>query len=197
MAENLSYLYSEAPVSATAEDPDVPSPDPPLSPFLLAARWQSHDLYGEDMPRVAADLLETGYDTPALRRLAGEIQVHSFSDVEPLVARMFHELGVEFPLSGVQARMVTTRQVAREVIAGLRNRWAAANYLEIVVWGWHAWHPLDSNIAALFAINDEIDWDQPYRRGVDTLNREMLNLFALVARLPDSEIIQPGSRVSE
>jgi hypothetical protein len=197
MADNLCYLYTEAPISATADYPDVPNPDSPLSPFLLAARWQSHDLYGEDMPRVAADLLEAGYDTPALRRLAGEIQVHSSSDVEPLVARMFHELGVAFPLSGVQARMVTTRQVAREVIAGLRNRWAAANYLEIVVWGWHAWHPADPNIAALFAINDEIDWDQSYRRSIDTLNREMLSLFALVARLTDSEIAEPGSPVSE
>jgi hypothetical protein len=106
------------------------------------------------MPRVAADMLEAGYDTPALRRLAGEIQVASSSDVEPLVTQVFHELGVAFPLSGVRARMVTSRQVAREVVAGLRNRWAAASHLEIVVWRWIA---PDATLDALFSINDEID----------------------------------------
>ena len=44
------------------------------------------------MPLVAADLLEAGYDTPSLRRLAGELNVASYSDVEPLVARMFPTL---------------------------------------------------------------------------------------------------------
>ena len=190
MAENLSYLYAEAPVSATGEYPDVPPPDPPLSPLLLAARWQSHDLYGEDIPGVAADMLEAGYDTPALRRLAGEIQIASSSDVEPLVTQMFHELGVGFPLSGVRARMVTSRQVAREVVAGLRNRWTAASHLEIVVWRWNA---PDGTLAALFSINDEIDWDQQYRRNIDILNRELLDLFARIGRLTDSEIAQFGS----
>lgn len=194
MAENLSHLYAEAPVSATAEYPDVPAPDPPLSPLLLAARWQSHDLYGEDMPRVAADMLEAGYDTPALRRLAGEVQVASSSDVEPLVTQVFHELGVAFPLSGVRARMITSRQVAREVVAGLRNRWTAASNLEIVVWRWNA---PDRTLAALFSINDEIDWDQQYRRDIDTLHREMLDLFARIGRLTDCEIAQFESPVSE
>lgn len=190
MAENLSNLYTRAPVSVAEEYPDVPSPDPPLSPFLLAARWQSRELYGEDMPKVAADLLECGYDSPALRRLAGEILVHSSSDVEPLVTQAFRELGVAFPLSEIQARMVSTRQVAREVIAGLRNPWAAGHTLEFAVWNRDA---PDETISALFSINDEINWDPQYRRSLDKLDRDLLDVFARLARLNDSDIARTNS----
>jgi len=89
------------------------------------------------------------------------------------------------PLSKTEANLVITRQVAREVIAGVRNRWAAANHLEIVVWSWNA---PDAVLSALFAINDEIGWEERYRRSIDTLNRELLNLFASLARLTDSDI---------
>src|SRR5579859_1836679 len=86
----------------------------------------------EDMPRVAADLLEAGYETPSLVRLAGEINVSSSADVEPLVALTFRELGVRYPITQTEADLIVSRHVAREVIAGQRNAWAAANYLEIV-----------------------------------------------------------------
>jgi hypothetical protein len=54
-----------------------------------------------DMPRVAADLLEAGFDTPATRRLAGETQINNSADAQPLVSRMFSELGIS-PLLGEQ-----------------------------------------------------------------------------------------------
>ena len=133
--EDFSDLYTKAPISHSPEYPDVPVPDAALSPRLLAARWQSHDLYGQDMPRVAADLLEAGYDTPSLVRLAGEMNVESSADVEPLVGRVFRELGVRYPISETEAKLISSRQIAREVIAGKRNAWASANHLEIAFWG--------------------------------------------------------------
>ncbi len=154
--EDFSDLYTSPPISVATNYPDVPAPDPPLSPYMLAARWQSHDLYGEDMPRIAADLLEAGHDTPTLRRLAGEMNVSSSSDVEPLVERMFKDFAVRYPLSEPEANLIVSRQIAREVIAGVRNPWAAANYIEIAIWGWRV---PNSRLGAIVEIKDEIDWE--------------------------------------
>jgi hypothetical protein len=185
--EDFSNLYTSSPVSFADTYPDVPAPDPPLSPHLLAPRWQSHDLYGEDMPRIAADLLEAGHDTPSLRRLAGEMNVVSSRDMEPLLAQMFRELGVRYPINQSEANLIVSRQVAREVIAGLRNAWAAANHLEIAIWGWTARNPL---LQTIFEINDEIDWDPGYGRSMPALKSELLDSFASLATLTDHEIAQ-------
>jgi hypothetical protein len=181
----LPGLYSEPPRSATESYPEVPPPDSPLSPRILAARWASHDLYGEDMPSIAADLLEAGYDTPTLRRLAGEMQVACSADVEDLVGRMFGELGVLYPLSERHAKLIVTRQIAREVIAGERNAWAAANHLEIAIWSWKSG---TTDLEALFSINDEINWNSSHRRPVAVLNSALLETLARLAVLSDEQV---------
>jgi hypothetical protein len=155
--------------------PEVPPPDAPFSPILLAARWTSHDLYGEEMPEIAANLLGAGFDTPALRQLAGEILINNTADAEPLVGRMFSELGVSYPLQEREANLIITRQIAREVIAGSRNAWAAASHLEIVIWDWTAGN---SDLDLMFSINDEVNWDASYRRSISALNDSLLSVFA-------------------
>jgi hypothetical protein len=183
--EDLRGLYTDPPFSAASEYPDVPLPALPLSPMILAARWTSHDLYGEDMPGIAADLLEAGLDTPALRRLAGETEISNSADAEPLVSRMFRELGVVYPLREQEGKFIASRQLAREVIAGRRNAWAAASHLEIVIWGWN---PPNADLAAVFSINDEIDWDIPYRRPLSDLTNDLIDRFARIATMTlDSE----------
>jgi hypothetical protein len=127
--EDFLDLYTRPPTSLATSYPDVPAPEPPYSPYLLAARWAVHDLYGEDIPRIAADLLEAGYDTPTTRRLAGEMNVSSSSEVEALVKRMFRGFAVRYPLQQTEANLIFSRQIAREVIAGILNPWAAANKL--------------------------------------------------------------------
>jgi hypothetical protein len=185
--EDFSDLYTSPPLPYSQEYPDVPPPDAPLSPYLLAARWQSHDLYGEDIPRVAADLLEAGYDTPSLVRLAGEINVGSSAEVEPLVSRMFRELGVRYPISETEAKLIVSRQIARQVIAGERNPWAAANHLEIAIWGWRGVGiPM---LEEVFMINDEIDWDKRHRRPLKDLRTSLLGCFASLARLRDNDVV--------
>jgi hypothetical protein len=116
--------------------PEVPAPGDPLSPTLLASRWVSGDLRGEDMPGVAVDLLEAGYDSRSLRRLAGEMQASNSEALEPLVGAVFSELGVNYPMSEREAKIIASRQIAREVIAGKRNPWTEANHLEIAIWNW-------------------------------------------------------------
>jgi hypothetical protein len=178
--ENLRGLYTDPPSSAANEYPEVPAPEAPLSPMLLAARWASHDLYGEDMPGIALNLLEAEFDTPALRRLAGETQIRNSADAEPLVGRMFRELGLPYPLQEQQARWIVSRQLAREVIAGRRNAWAAASHLEIVVWGWA---PANADLETIFSISDEIDWDVPQRRSLSELNTALIAGFARIATM--------------
>jgi hypothetical protein len=186
--EDFSDLYTSLAISHAQEFPDVPQPDATLTPHLLAARWQSHDLYGEDMPRLAADMLEAGYDTPSLIRLAGEINIKSSADVEPLVGRMFQELGIKYPIKEKEAKLIVSRQTAREVIAGQRNAWAAANHLEIGIWGWEG--TAIPQLDEIYMINDEIDWEPKYRRPVEDLKTSLLNCFASLARLTDSDIFQ-------
>ena len=178
--EDLRGLYTDPPSSAASKFPEVPPPDAPLSPMILAARWASHDLYGEDMPGIGADLLEAGFDTPAMRRLAGEMQINDSAEAEPLVGRMFRELGISYPLREQEAQLIASRQLAREVIAGYRNAWAAASHLEIVIWGWV---PANADLATIFSINDEIDWDAPYRRSLSDLNNALMAGFARIGTM--------------
>jgi hypothetical protein len=139
------------------------------------------------MPEIAADLLEAGYDTSTIRRLAGEMNVRSSSDVEPLVERMLREFAIRYPLSDTQANLIFSRQIAREVIAGVLNPWVAANKLEITIWGWGAPNPI---LAAIFGINEAIDIDPEYRPSLETLRNELFDSYASLARLTDQQVLQ-------
>lgn len=185
--EDFLDLYTRPPTSVAATYPDIPAPDPPYAPHVLAARWTVHDIYGQDMPGMAAELLEAGHDTPMIRRLAGEMNVRSSSDVESLVERMFREFEIRFPLSQMEAKLIISRQIAREVIAGRRNPWAAANKLEIAIWGWDA---PNSTLGTIFGINAAIDIEPKYRPTLKTLRDELLDSFASLARLADKEVFR-------
>jgi hypothetical protein len=178
--EDLRTRYSDPPISLASNHPEVPPPNDPLSPKILAARWQAHDLYPEDMPGLAADLLEQGHDTPALRRLAGEMQLDNSEAAQPLVEKVFRELGVLTPIGEDTARLVVSRQVAREVIAGQRNVWSAANYLELVIWRWDSFN---ADLQEIFAINDEIDWDTPHRRSLLDLRNALIAAYVRLATM--------------
>lgn len=173
---------------------NVPPPDPPLTPLLLAARWISHDLYGEQMPALAADLLEAGFDTPALVRLAGEMQIRSNADAEPLVNKAFQELGVPWPLSEVQAKLITTRQIAREVTAGKQDPYRAASHLELVLWNWH---PATPDLEFLFVLNDELSWDSEYQRYIPAILQDQFETFARLACLSDEQIATESERAGK
>jgi hypothetical protein len=62
-------LYALPPQSFADQYPNVPKPYSSIAPQLLAAKWICHDIYGEEMPSIAADLLEEGCDSPAKPRL--------------------------------------------------------------------------------------------------------------------------------
>jgi hypothetical protein len=182
---SLSGLYTDPPCSAAKNYPDVPEPDHELSPLVIAARWVTHDLHGEDMPEIAADLLESGHDTPSLRKLAGVMDIASSADAEYLVGKTFKELGVLYPISQPQANLIVSRQIAREVIFGRRNAWAAADYLYVAIW---CWKSATADLETLFAINEEIDRYGTERRSLTDLTGALFEVFARLAVLSDQQI---------
>jgi hypothetical protein len=132
---DISTLHLEQRVSWTNKYREVvPQPESVQSPRLIAARWMLGDLRAEQMPGVAADLLEVGYDTPSLRRLAGEMQVACSADVEDIIARIFREINMNYPLPKQLAQFILSRQIAREVFADKRDLWRAGSELQHI-WG--------------------------------------------------------------
>jgi hypothetical protein len=174
-------IYTDPPESAAETFPEIPLPDDPLSPSLIASRWVTGDLRGENMPGIAADLLEIGYDSRSLRRLAGEMEASNSAALEPLVGAMFRELGVNYPMPEREAKIIVSRQIAREVIAGKRNPWAAANHLEISIWNWV---PETAELELIFSINDEVDWNSNEKRAFPELKAALTKAFAQLASLP-------------
>ena len=93
---NTDYekAFHSPPVCYSDAFPDVPAPVQRSLPELIAAQWISGEIWPEKAPGVAADLLDMGFDTPSMRRLAGEMRVGCRADVEALVLKMLKELGV-------------------------------------------------------------------------------------------------------
>ncbi|MGA2217399.1 MAG: hypothetical protein ABSG51_04895, partial [Terracidiphilus sp.] len=158
--------------------PNVPKPKAVTELDLLAARWASGEVWPEKMPGIAADLLESGLDSPSLCRLAGEMHVRRIADVQQIVEKMFRELGVELPASELAARQHTSLQIAREVIAGVRNPWKAAAELDRI-WSYEIWnHKYLCDIAQLL---EALDYAPNSRGDLPKLTEELIGLFAELA----------------
>jgi hypothetical protein len=166
------------PTSYSEEYPNIPKPKVLTDLDLLAARWASVEIWPEKMPGIAADLLESGLDSPSLRRLAGEMHVRRIADVQEIVERMFRELGVELPTSEVAARQHTSVQIAREVIAGVRNPWKAAAELDRM-WSYEMWH--HKYLCDIAQLLEELDCPTISRRDLPKLTEELIGLFAELA----------------
>jgi hypothetical protein len=83
---------------------------------VLAALWAVDEIRSEELPPLAADLLEGGYDGKYLRRLAGEMVAGTRADVAGLAAKAFAELGVLEPISVTAANRLLTRYFAEKVL---------------------------------------------------------------------------------
>jgi len=170
----LATLHEQPPIDLSAKYPTVPPPDRRLSVRLLAAQWVCSLHLAEGMPDLAAELLESNIDSPSLRRLAGEIGVHSRRDVEELVSKVFRELFVSYPIPQKEAREVVVRQIAREVIAGIRNPWAASFAIQRRSdWDWRAEIPA---LYTLYFLNEELDLD--CGRPVVDIANDLMETFA-------------------
>jgi hypothetical protein len=183
--QDFRGLYTDSPISHAEEYPEIPEPEPKLSPTLFAVEWVRGDSHCEDMPALAADLLESGLDTPSMRRLAGEMHVASSADVEEIVGLMFRELNVAYPFSDAEALLISSRQVAREVIHGKRNAWAAASHLEKGTY-WPNRHE-NQEIRAISNLLDSLDWNAVNHGILPALTSELIGVFARLGALTDRE----------
>ena len=176
--------FYSPPVSYSDRYPEVPTPKVFTEPELLAARWASGDIRPEQAPAIAANLLESGLDSPSMRRLAGEMNVRCIADVELLVTKMFRELDIELPASEDEAKQCTTRQIAREVIAGTRNAWSAAEDLHRI-WSYEIWRHKDlCYIAQLF---EALDHPSIARGELPQLTNELIESFAKLGAYAEGE----------
>jgi hypothetical protein len=165
--------------------PDVPPPEQRLSLEMLVARFVCGDIYGEDTPEIAADLLEAGYDTPSLRRLAGETDVHNHADASAYIDRIAREAGLPVPFPLRQAQMLVTRHIAREVISGQLDLWRAVGDFE-ATWGWRT-DPCQPDVRLVLVAADEFIWDREEQRYRPVVDQDLVEPFARLARLTDEE----------
>jgi hypothetical protein len=175
LQSDYEKAFYAPPVSYSGRFPSVPVPKAPTVPGLLAARWISGQIRPEQTPGIAADLLEAGFDTPSMRRLAGEMRVQCTADVQNLVVKMLNELGIKLPESGIEARMLSTQQIAREVVAGMRNPWNAASEIQRL-WGHEVWHQKD--LADIAQLLDALDSGRIARGTLPRLTDELVESFA-------------------
>ena len=180
----LIGLRLAEPRSWVGKFPGVPAPESSPTLQMFVARYTCGDIYGEDTPALARDLLEAGYDTPSLRRLAGETGIHCHADAAELMDRIAHEAGLPVSFPVVHARMLVTRQIARLVIAGEREPWRAVGDLNSV-WGWDS-KTENQDVNTVLAADDFV-WDPEEQRFRPVVDADLLNSFARLATLTDEE----------
>jgi hypothetical protein len=171
--------------------PDVPPPEEGLSLEMFVATFTCRNMYGEDTPAIAADLLEAGYDTPTLRRLAGEMHVENHADASEYIDRIAREAGLPVPFPLRRAQMLVTRHLARKVIAGQLDLWRAVGEFE-ETWGWRT-DPHQPDIKLVLVSVGEFVWDQEEQRFRPVVDADLLDAFARLARLTDEECVAPSA----
>jgi len=83
---------------------------------LVAAKWALGLVPSEALPRIAVDALEAGFDTPSLRRLAGELRP-LLAETGPLFEEVLGELGVAIPDKS-RAALVIAKSYAIQITEG-------------------------------------------------------------------------------
>lgn len=95
-----------------------------FSPELVAARWYSGNLGKEDLPKLAQDALEAGFDGKSLRRLAS-LDLNDLADVDRFIEGALEEMGAPHLTKRV-ALLRLVGETLEQTLAGLRNPYEAA-----------------------------------------------------------------------
>jgi len=115
----------------------------PFSPQLIQARWVLNKLPSEDVPRLAQDALESGYDGKNVRRIAGLIKT-DWAELLPLMPGFLSEMGVVAPLPRDEAGWLLARLVAKGISEEQLTPYEGARFIwKIVTEVWpNQQHPL-------------------------------------------------------
>ncbi len=108
----------------------------PFDPRLIEAQIALELIPSENMPKIAWDALESGFDGPAIRRLAA-LDFPTFFEIAEVLPRVMDELGVS-RISVVQAAERLSRITAQRILASgddplkhlrdFESLWFRANY---------------------------------------------------------------------
>lgn len=82
----------------------------------IAAKYRLGLLAPAELPQIGIEALEAGFDTPALRQLAGE-DGNDFDGVKQLFEKALMEIGNDLPPQD-EAALLVARSIAEEVIGG-------------------------------------------------------------------------------
>jgi hypothetical protein len=82
----------------------------------VAEKYALGTISVEDLPGLAADVLEAGYDAPSLRRLAAS-QGRDREEIRRTFAKTLQEFGTRMP-SQEEAVLSAARRIARSVLEG-------------------------------------------------------------------------------
>ena len=85
-----------------------------MNPQVIAARWALGRIYSEQLPQIALQWLEDGFDSPTLRILAGETNP-IMSEVGPIFERVLEELNIAVPTSAEYV-LHLVREVAQNIV---------------------------------------------------------------------------------
>ena len=100
----------------------------PFSPQLIQARWELNKLPNEELPLLAQDALEYGYDGANIRRIAGLIKPDTF-DLQPLMAGFLTELGVTTKSTKEEAALSLARFVAQAILEQRVGAYEGARFI--------------------------------------------------------------------
>jgi hypothetical protein len=100
----------------------------PFSPELIHARWEFGNLLTEDIPKLAQDALEHGYDGENIRKVAGLI-APTYFDLQPLKNGFLAELGIKQQVSKRDAGLLLARIVARQIAEGNVAPYEGASFI--------------------------------------------------------------------
>lgn len=102
-----------------------------FEPHRLATLYYFGDLSYWQLPAIAADALERGFDGPALRRLAGLVNPVTSDVRSNEVDSAFREMGVAAPISKDEARLVLATESARRALSGESEVFNEATHIRI------------------------------------------------------------------
>ena len=176
--------YPDEAIISPANYLDVPTPESNTSIRLIAARWTCDLLHAEDIPIVAADLLEAGIDSPMVRRLAAETKPSCRSDIEDLMVRFFQEFDLIDLREIRAAKLYLSRHIAREIISGKRDLWGGSWDFECL---WPTISASDDIANALHLLSDVI-FDYEAQRFRPPITQDLVDTFARIARMSDLDI---------
>lgn len=90
----------------------------------VAARWYSGLLKKEDLPELARDALEAGFDGRSLRRIAG-LELNDLTDIDKFIDAALGEMGVP-KLTKRAALLKVAKETFEQTVAGARNPYEGA-----------------------------------------------------------------------